>query len=138
MRILCLIWCTVLLLAACTGTLHDMPSGPVPPMGPAELAQPGSAADQTGGETSPPGAGRQLYLAEEVQALKAQPYIDPLTRYLEQHRGDAARENYLAELETLRDQRCKAVAERYARQSRTAATFARFRAGYAFSCPEQL
>lgn len=138
MRVICLIGCAVLLLAACTGTLHDMPSGSVPPTGPAELAQPGSAVDQAGGEKSPPGAGRQLFLAEEVQALKAQPYIDPLTRFLEQHRGDAARENYLAELEILRDERCKAIAERYARQPRTAATFARFRAGYAFSCPEQL
>jgi len=77
-------------------------------------------------------------LAEEVQALKAQPYIDPLTRYLEHYADDPAREAYLQEITLLREQRCRLVGNRYALLPKTVESYERFRAGYAFSCPAQL
>ena len=71
----------------------------------------------------------------EMQQLFAQPYIDPLTRYLRRYSKDAARSPQLSQIRQERDRRCAAVAERYASAPLTATALEKYRAGYSFSCP---
>ncbi len=75
---------------------------------------------------------------QAVKVLLAQPYIDPLTDYLQQHRGDARRRSVLETVATERDRRCERVARRYAQRDKTDAVLSRYRAGYEYSCPRQV
>ncbi len=75
---------------------------------------------------------------KELQALLAQPWIDPLTDYIKQHQGDAARTSVLARLLTERERRCNQVDQRYAQGDKTADALTRYRAGYGYSCPQQV
>lgn len=74
----------------------------------------------------------------EVEALFAQQYIDPLTRYLNAHSDDADYTDYLPLVQEERDSRCQAIGQRYQAQQPTAANLQRLRAGYQFSCPQQV
>jgi hypothetical protein len=74
----------------------------------------------------------------ELRPLFAQPYIDPLTRYLQRHRDDEPRASQLLQVRRERDRRCAAVAERYNADPLTAGALARYRAGYSFSCPQDV
>lgn len=76
--------------------------------------------------------------AAELQALFAQPYIDPLTRYLQRHGDDSARQPGLAEVRDERDRRCAAVAARYRSAPLTQAALDRYRAGYSLSCAQDV
>lgn len=73
----------------------------------------------------------------ETQRLLDQPRIDPLTRFLEQHAQDAATSAY-QQVARERDSRCRAIGTRYAAEPPTSETLARLRAGYQYSCPEQV
>ncbi len=75
---------------------------------------------------------------QEIKALLSQPYIDPLTNYLKQHRRDASRRSVLERVAVEREQRCAQVAQRYARYETTGAVLSRYRAGYEYSCPRQV
>jgi len=74
----------------------------------------------------------------EVQQLFAQPYIDPLTRYLEHHRSDETRAAHLQQVLEERNLRCEQIAERYATKPLTEQTLEQYRAGYDYSCPQQV
>ncbi|GHG77824.1 hypothetical protein GCM10010919_33760 [Alishewanella longhuensis] len=79
-----------------------------------------------------------LLLEQEVAALLAQPYIDPITRYLQLHQQDASRARYLQALRDERINRCQKVASSYQQQPKTVQMLQRFQAGYRFSCPDEV
>lgn len=72
------------------------------------------------------------------QALFDQPYIDPLTEYLEKHGDDSDRKPLLRQIEEERDRRCQVIAEEYADEPATEQSLARYRAGYQYSCPAEV
>ena len=74
----------------------------------------------------------------EVEALLEQPWIDPLTRYLEAHAEDPERADALVRLSRERDRRCAAIAEEYAERPANRETLERYRRGYLFSCPAEV
>lgn len=74
----------------------------------------------------------------ELQPLFEQPYIDPLTEYLQNHTGDQNREAQLAEVREERDRRCAEVARRYNTDEITETGLALYRRGYSFSCPRDV
>lgn len=75
---------------------------------------------------------------QELKALFAQPYIDPLTDYLKQHRQDRGRRAALGQVAGERDRRCDRIARRYEQHAKTAEVLARYQAGYSYSCPRQV
>lgn len=72
------------------------------------------------------------------QALFEQPYIDPLTDYLKDHGNDTDRAYVLQRIERERDRRCQVIAQDYAGEPATEQRLARYRAGYNYSCPEDV
>jgi TPR repeat protein len=74
----------------------------------------------------------------ERQALFDQPYIDPLTDYLEAYAGDTERASIVRQVEDERERRCESIAGQYASEPATEAVLERYRAGYSYSCPEQV
>lgn len=84
------------------------------------------------------GAEQQAAYDREVEELFAQPYIDPLTRYLEQYHNDDSRAAHLQQVLSERDNRCALIAQRYAERPLTGQTLAQYRAGYSYSCPAQV
>ncbi len=68
-------------------------------------------------------------LVEEVQALFDQKYIDPLTRYLDEHAKDPSRAENLARVWKERDRRCGEIAERYGAGSATTANLDKLERG---------
>ncbi len=75
-------------------------------------------------------------LTREVKLLFAQPYIDPLTRYLAEHKNDKNRASVLPTVLKERDQRCQEIAKRYESRDKTKANLSRLTRGYNFSCPK--
>nr|WP_297403775.1 tetratricopeptide repeat protein [uncultured Marinobacter sp.] len=75
---------------------------------------------------------------QEQQALFRQPYIDPLTDYLEQYGDDERRATIVDRVRAERNRRCRAVAEEYAEQPATEPVLEQFRAGYQYSCPAEV
>lgn len=75
---------------------------------------------------------------QELADLFDQPYIDPLSEYLQRHRGDAERAGELSQVRKERQRRCQAVAERYVSEPLSETALDRYRAGYGFSCPQQV
>lgn len=71
----------------------------------------------------------------EVEALLAQPWIDPLTDFLEANAGEPRLAESLVVLSRERDRRCAAIAEEYAERPANRETLARYRRGYLHSCP---
>lgn len=80
----------------------------------------------------------QALLQEEIEQLFAQPYIDPLTLYLEEHSADERRASQLVLVAQERDQRCAAIAEIYAGREATQANLQRMQRGYLASCPAEV
>lgn len=76
--------------------------------------------------------------AEERRALFDQPWIDPLTRYLETHGDDPAYADVLPEIARERERRCVAIGEEYAQRAATRERLARLRRGYLYSCPGEV
>lgn len=74
----------------------------------------------------------------ELDELFDQPYIDPLTRYLENHTDDPDRSTVLLKIRAEQEKRCEEVSDRFARKKPTSENADRFRAGYLYSCPEQV
>jgi TPR repeat protein len=77
-------------------------------------------------------------LQEEIDELFAQPYIDPLTLYLEQHSADERRARQLPLVAQERDERCAAIAEIYAGREASQANLQRMQRAYLMSCPEHV
>lgn len=75
-------------------------------------------------------------LTREVKLLFAQPYIDPLTRYLAEHKNDKSRASVLPTVLKEREQRCQEIAKRYDSRDKTKANLNRLTRGYNFSCPK--
>ncbi len=74
--------------------------------------------------------------ADEVARLLAQPYIDPLTDYLQAHAEDPSRRAAVEQIQAERTARCDAVAVRYETRDTTRIWLNRLRKGYAYSCPD--
>ncbi|TVP92892.1 MAG: sel1 repeat family protein [Pseudomonadaceae bacterium] len=74
----------------------------------------------------------------EVAELFEQPYIDPLTRYLEQHEDDSRYARHLDKVAIERDRRCAEIAQQYRGRAATADNLSRYRRGYLFSCPDDV
>lgn len=72
---------------------------------------------------------------EERRALFDQPYIDPLTRYLETHGDDPRYAEVLTAILAERDRRCAVIADEYTQRPVNRETLARYRRGYLYSCP---
>ncbi len=75
---------------------------------------------------------------DELASLFDQPYIDPLTEYLQRHDGDPEQADQLAQVRRERDRRCRVIAGQYRDEPLTEAALQRYRAGYSFSCPAQV
>lgn len=74
----------------------------------------------------------------EVEALFAQPYIDPLTRYLEERSVDDRFAAQLARVAAERNRRCDAISATYAQREATGDNLQRMRRGYLYSCPGEV
>ena len=85
-----------------------------------------------------PGATSLADFSSELQPLFAQPYIDPLTRYLNLYEGDESRAGALAKVRQERDQRCAVIANRYAARPISQEALNLYRVGYLFSCPQDV
>ena len=79
-----------------------------------------------------------VHSAQGIEALFAQPYIDPLTEYLHRYENDPAHADQLEEVRKERERRCQDVARRYNTDEITEAGLALYRRGYGFSCPEDV
>ncbi|MBQ0832799.1 MULTISPECIES: SEL1-like repeat protein [unclassified Marinobacter] len=75
---------------------------------------------------------------QEIKPLFDQPYIDPLTEYLQRYARDPARTTQLEQVSQERERRCGAVARRYNTDEITAAGLASYRRGYSFSCAQDV
>jgi len=75
---------------------------------------------------------------QEITSLFDQPYIDPLTEYLQRYSDDAARTDQLGQVRAERERRCAAVARRYNAGEITETGLALYRRGYSFSCPQDV
>jgi hypothetical protein len=69
-----------------------------------------------------------------VETLFAQPYIDPLTRYLENTRGNTGRADLRQRVRDERNHRCEVIAARYNAEPVTESARAAYRNGYEYSC----
>lgn len=98
-------------------------------------AQTRRLADFAGGLV---GSHDQALLQQEVDQLFAQPYIDPLTLYIEEHSADDRRSRQLALVARERDERCAVVARTYAGRDATRDNLSRMQRGYLMSCPEDV
>jgi len=74
----------------------------------------------------------------EVEVLLAQPYIDPLTDYINQHIDDEDRAEPLRQISAARKMRCQAIADKYASRPLTDESLNRYQAGYNYSCPKHV
>lgn len=74
----------------------------------------------------------------EVNTLFAQPYIDPLTDYLNRHLDDENRAEPLRKVSTERKIRCQKIANKYADRPLTQDSLNLYKAGYNYSCPKDV
>ncbi|WP_188750515.1 tetratricopeptide repeat protein [Marinobacterium zhoushanense] len=103
------------------------------------LSRPAQWLDKTGEILSNwGGAERNDAYDTEVQRLFEQPYIDPLTRYLERYRNDESRAAHLQQVLDERNQRCRQISERYDNRPLSPQTLEQYRNGYSYSCPQQV
>ncbi|HDZ55274.1 MAG TPA: sel1 repeat family protein [Pseudomonas xinjiangensis] len=75
---------------------------------------------------------------QELDELFAQPYIDPLTDYLEAHSDEATHASNLAKVAYERDQRCGNIANTYSTRDPSRDNLNRMQRGYLYSCPEEV
>jgi len=96
------------------------------------LSRTGDALSKIG-QKSPTDDGDQ-----EIKPLFDQPYIDPLTEYLQRYAEDPSRSAQLGQVRQERERRCAAVARRYDMDEITEASLVLYRRGYSFSCPQDV
>jgi len=77
-------------------------------------------------------------LDQEIELLFDQPYIDPLTEYLQQYADDPARTTLLGQVRQERESRCAIIARRYNADEITKTGLALYRRGYSFSCSQDV
>jgi len=77
-------------------------------------------------------------LDQEIQPLFDQPYIDPLTEYLQQYADDPARTALLGQVRQERELRCAVTARRYNSDEITKTGLTLYRRGYNFSCSQDV
>jgi len=77
-------------------------------------------------------------LDQKIKPLFDQPFIDPLTEYLQRYADDPARTAQLGQVRQERERRCAAVAGRYNTDGITETGLALYRRGYGFSCPQDV
>lgn len=99
------------------------------------LSRTGDALSRIGQPT--PSQDQSATMAE-VDALFEQPYIDPLTEYLQQYDEDPSRTAQLQRVEIERERRCEVVARRYNSDEISKTNLALYRRGYNFSCPQDV
>ncbi|HEA53738.1 hypothetical protein LCGC14_1033650 [marine sediment metagenome] len=75
---------------------------------------------------------------QKIKPLFDQPYIDPLTDYLQRYGDDPARTDQVVQVRQERERRCAAVARRYNSDGITETGLALYRRGYDFSCPQDV
>lgn len=75
---------------------------------------------------------------QEREALLDQPYIDPLTNYLRKHQNDTTPPSILSDVRRERDARCDAIARDYQTRAATEDNLQNYRAGYDYSCPQDV
>ena len=75
---------------------------------------------------------------QELAELFDQPYITPLSQYLQQHGSDASRAAHLRQVEEERQRRCQKIAARYAERDKTRGNLQQLRASYGDACPAQV
>lgn len=85
---------------------------------------------------APPSAGTDA--DAEVRRLFAQKYIDPLTRYIQANQDNPHKSAQLRRVQAEREQRCQAIAARFAQRAATQANLQKFQAGYEFSCAAEV
>ncbi|MDM8559310.1 hypothetical protein [Candidatus Parabeggiatoa sp. HSG14] len=78
----------------------------------------------------------QEILAQEIEALFTQSYINPLTDYLLKYQGDNSRASYLKRIETERQKRCGKIGKRFQQQDKNSTTLVQLTRGYNYSCPQ--
>lgn len=118
----------------------------VPLVSGCESLRPGALLEQSGEWLQRSGEilqdfGKESAASEENPSLKtlfAQPYIDPLTRYLEKNRTNAAQQADWQSVQAERDRRCSVVAKRFEQIAVSESSVDRFRRGYAYSCPTEV
>jgi TPR repeat protein len=86
----------------------------------------------------PGGGDDDALLQEEIDELFAQPYIDPLTLYLEEHSADERRAGQLPLVAQERDKRCAVIAQIYAGREASQANLNRMQRAYLVSCPQDV
>ncbi len=74
----------------------------------------------------------------ELEALFAQPYIDPLTDYLNQYIDDESRAEPLRVVSAERKVRCQQIADKYATRPLTEESLNLYQVGYNYSCPKEV
>lgn len=84
------------------------------------------------------GSENETLLQEEIDQLFAQPYIDPLTFYIEEHSADDRRAKQLVLVAGEREKRCAVVAQTYAGRGATQNHLQRMQRGYLMSCPQDV
>ncbi len=80
-------------------------------------------------------AQHQTESEQEIQHLLNQPYLDPLTKYIEKHRLNKAKAPYVKKIKAERDRRCNDIDQRYRNMKKSYATFMKLKKGYGYSCP---
>lgn len=118
----------------------------VPLVSGCESLRPGALLEQSGEWLQRSGEilqdfGKESAVSEEnpsLKALFAQPYIDPLTRYLDKNRHNAALQADWQTVQTERDRRCAVVAKRFEQIAVSESSVDRFRRGYAYSCSAEV
>lgn len=95
----------------------------------------GKTNDQLDNLSSP---ANKVNYDSEVETLFAQPYIDPLTDYLNQHIDDENRAEPLRKVSEERKARCQQIADKYATRPLTQESLNLYQAGYNYSCPKDV
>jgi len=75
---------------------------------------------------------------DEIEVLFAQPYIDPLTDYINQHIDDERRAEPLRKVSAERKVRCQEIADKYLTRPLTQESLNLYKAGYSYSCPKDV
>lgn len=95
----------------------------------------GKTSDQLDNLSSP---ANNVNYDSEVEVLFAQPYIDPLTDYLNEHIDDKSRAEPLRRVSEERKVRCQQIADKYATRPLTQESLNLYQAGYNYSCPKDV
>jgi TPR repeat protein len=125
---------TAVTLSGCAG-VRDRSGAFLSQSGEAIAAQTRRLVNLVGGRED---SEEQALLQAEIDQLFAQPYIDPLTVYLDEHSADERRAGQLELVAQERDKRCAAIAETYAGREASPANLQRMQRGYLMSCPQDV